>query len=409
MKQAKVPEVVSERPSVLILAESPAEADGIAATLGSEFSRIEIGRPDRAGVDVDRIKPEVIVFGFRSIREAEERHSKLQQSSKRWWEGVHSQIVLVHKDEVRDAYALCDRQIFDDYVLYWPQPYDALHLRLAVTQGARRARFVSQQVRLPQDFAQQLSGSRAAASAATNEATQVGTCLNRVASTLDADPQSARAWLETAERHLTELRSAVQSQAVAWDAIRGWAGAIKQRVLVVEDDPFQQHLLAHILETENFDVQLAASGADALASIRQSRPDLILCEFQLADTDGAALVRKLKTVPALHGVPIIIVTGHSNRAVVVDSIQAGAVDFLVKPLASDVVRQRIRTRIPALRDHDLTESSCSMSEAPHQSAPAAGGEGPTHARIAPNDRSRNLGGNQRERTGPNLIPHRATP
>jgi PleD family two-component response regulator len=114
------------------------------------------------------------------------------------------------------------------------------------------------------------------------------------------------------------------------------------RVLAVDDDPFQHKLLRRILADEPVELMLAVSSAEAMALISEQRPDLILMDLDLPDVDGLETTRRLKASERLSAIPVIMVTGHGDRSTVVDSLNAGAVDFVVKPLDKSVLLAKIQ-------------------------------------------------------------------
>jgi CheY-like chemotaxis protein len=76
----------------------------------------------------------------------------------------------------------------------------------------------------------------------------------------------------------------------------------------------------------------ADDGLQALAVLRKVRPELILMDIMMPDLNGIETMKRIKTIPQAANVPILMITGKSERAVVNESIEAGAAGFLVKPL-----------------------------------------------------------------------------
>ena len=101
--------------------------------------------------------------------------------------------------------------------------------------------------------------------------------------------------------------------------------------MIVDDDDMQRKLVATMLKGENYSLLFAISGMDALALLRKVRPDVILMDITMPGLDGLETTRRLKAVPGLLHVPVIMITGHSEGNVVIDSLSAGAAGFVVKP------------------------------------------------------------------------------
>jgi two-component system OmpR family response regulator len=87
------------------------------------------------------------------------------------------------------------------------------------------------------------------------------------------------------------------------------------RVLVVDDNALQREVVADVLASEGYDVQVAGSGAEALASARTSPPDVVVLDLMLPDTDGATVLAALRTEPALHPFRVVVTTGIRSSSV----------------------------------------------------------------------------------------------
>src|SRR5919201_5136148 len=103
------------------------------------------------------------------------------------------------------------------------------------------------------------------------------------------------------------------------------------RLLLVDDDPGLRALLRTTLEV--FDVELveAASAEEAVASIREQKPDAIVLDVGLPDMDGLELCRSLKRAPLTRSIPVVLLTGHTDAST--DATEAGAAAFLLKPFS----------------------------------------------------------------------------
>lgn len=80
---------------------------------------------------------------------------------------------------------------------------------------------------------------------------------------------------------------------------------------------------------------------EALAILRKRRPDLILMDVGLPDIDGVETTRRLKSVEQFAKIPVIMITGRSEKSVVVESMKAGASSFAVKPFDQDVLCAKV--------------------------------------------------------------------
>lgn len=137
------------------------------------------------------------------------------------------------------------------------------------------------------------------------------------------------------------LKHAVKPQLDAARRLGELAGNTPLRVLVVDDDSFQCKLLERMLGNAGYATLFAHSGAEALALLGRQHPDLILMDVALPDLNGVEITQRLKASPGTAAIPIMMITGHSERPVLAASLKAGAVDFLVKPFDREVLLQKI--------------------------------------------------------------------
>ncbi|MGE0386964.1 MAG: sigma-54-dependent transcriptional regulator [Gammaproteobacteria bacterium] len=103
-------------------------------------------------------------------------------------------------------------------------------------------------------------------------------------------------------------------------------------ILVVDDEPDIRGLLREILEDEGFDVAVAENAEQARQARRTRRPDLILLDIWMPDTDGLALLKEWSRDGELD-VPVIMISGHGTVETAVEATRLGAYDFIEKPLS----------------------------------------------------------------------------
>jgi adenylate cyclase len=124
------------------------------------------------------------------------------------------------------------------------------------------------------------------------------------------------------------------------------------RILVVDDNETNRDILITRLGVHGYELLQAADGEEALASVSQHHPDLILLDVEMPKLDGFEVCRRLKNDPALPFIPIILVTARAASQDVVAGLDAGADEYLTKPLdqAALVARVRSMLRVKALHD-----------------------------------------------------------
>src|SRR5271154_2839429 len=107
------------------------------------------------------------------------------------------------------------------------------------------------------------------------------------------------------------------------------------RILIIDDDVDMCSLLSRYLQRKGFEVDSAHNGAKGIAKVKESKFDVVLCDFRLGDKEGSQVLREIKAInPAT---VVIIITGYSDIKTAVDVIKAGAFDYITKPLIPDEV------------------------------------------------------------------------
>ncbi|MEO1090407.1 MAG: phosphate regulon transcriptional regulator PhoB [Pseudomonadota bacterium] len=132
---------------------------------------------------------------------------------------------------------------------------------------------------------------------------------------------------------------------------------MKPYVLIVEDEPPIQDLLAYNLQTHGFEVGQAYDGEDALVVIAERLPDLLILDWMLPHLSGIEVCRRLRRKPETQRLPIIMLTARAEEPDRLRGLETGADDFIVKPfsVAEVVARSRavLRRSRPALEEPEL--------------------------------------------------------
>jgi two-component system phosphate regulon response regulator PhoB len=158
-------------------------------------------------------------------------------------------------------------------------------------------------------------------------------------------------------------------------------------ILVVEDEPAIQELIAVNLSFAGHQVLRAADAEQAQALIRAELPDLILLDWMLPGASGITLARALRSDDRTRHVPIIMLTAKGAEHDKVDGLEAGADDYITKPFSPKELTARIkavlRRRAPQLTDDVITVGTLKLEPATHR---VSGGDmpvtlGPTEFRL----------------------------
>lgn len=118
--------------------------------------------------------------------------------------------------------------------------------------------------------------------------------------------------------------------------------AVPATILIVDDESQNRKLLEVLLRHEGYLTLSAANGEEALASIARRIPDLILLDIMMPGMDGYQVARLLKASPATSNIPIILVTALTDRGARLAGLDAGAEEFLTKPVDRAELKLRVR-------------------------------------------------------------------
>ena len=124
------------------------------------------------------------------------------------------------------------------------------------------------------------------------------------------------------------------------------------RLLIVDDQPVNIQALYQAF-SDDHQVLMATSGAQALALAASAQPDLVLIDVVMPDMNGHEVCRRLKADPATRDIPVIFVTAHDDEAAEMLGLELGAVDFINKPISSNIVRARVKTHLTLKAQSDL--------------------------------------------------------
>jgi CheY-like chemotaxis protein len=274
---------------VLVASDNSDDLASIADILACDFADVRTSASAaQAAPDFEALKPHVVVLGFAAHDKAQRWLLALHRSSRTANEHRHRTLLLCAKPDLQAAVELVRQGRFDDYVLHGPMSQDGSRLAMSVRALAREA----------------LGGPRGAA---------------------------VREWVES-----VETGDAAPAPAPAGDGARP-----ARRIMVVDDDEVARLLISEALAGEPYELVFAQDGASALGVLRHTRPDLILMDVRLPDTDGVVLTGRLKALPQLASIPVLMISGDAQRETLESSVRAGASGFIVKPFTRAGLVERV--------------------------------------------------------------------
>lgn len=116
-------------------------------------------------------------------------------------------------------------------------------------------------------------------------------------------------------------------------------------ILVIDDDAWVRESIQDLLETNGFQSIVATSGGAGLEVATRMHPDLILCDVQMPDMDGYAVLSALRQNPVIQAIPFIFLTGRSEHLDLRQGMNLGADDFLAKPCSPDELLAALHSRL----------------------------------------------------------------
>lgn len=134
-------------------------------------------------------------------------------------------------------------------------------------------------------------------------------------------------------------------------------------LLIADDDAASREILENRLRASGYEILTARDGQEALGMAREHRPDLILLDVMMPHMTGIEACRHLKSDRALPFIPLIMVTARADSRDVIDGLEAGADEYLTKPIDVDALLARVRSmlRIKALHD-TIREQAAQMEQ-----------------------------------------------
>lgn len=276
--------------SIRVASDSPTEAELVRGLLEDDFSNLTVCVDMASALEcVEPEKPGVLILAFKEIARAESFFRELIRLKPPQDRARQRVIALCTNAEVKAAYERCRSGLFDDYVMFWPVTHDTKRLPLAVHRATREVLGGQEDVKAP------------------------------VENATGPPPEAARK-PENSE-----------------------PPALRPTVLVVDDDDFQRMLSGKVLQASGYQAEFAESGAVALRTLMLAKvyPDVILLDIQMPDMDGLEVLAQLKNAAQLAPIPVIMVSGNNEREIVVRALTLGAVDYIVKPFASQALTTKL--------------------------------------------------------------------
>ena len=316
-------------PTILIATENINDAHDVRRQLADRYKDIFISlNPDNSVQDFEAHEPDVLVLAFDTLAKSECYYLGLYRLGTVVHTHPHRTVILCDKNEVDRAYELCEKEYFDDYILFWPMSHDGTRLLMAVHHALRDL-------------------------AASNTAFGAVELAARARQLEDLEPILERnldhGCIHNVAKSNVQINAWVQEFkqqcAPHVDSVRAMKNTVEKTpatILVVDDEELGRKLLGTVLTPENYSLMFASSGIEAFGLLRKRRPDLILMDMMMPGVDGIETTRRIKSAGQFSAIPIIMVTCNSDKKNVTACFAAGAMDFVVKPFNRSILRDKIR-------------------------------------------------------------------
>ena len=136
----------------------------------------------------------------------------------------------------------------------------------------------------------------------------------------------------------------------------------RAKVFIIDDDASVRAAFQAILAADDHEVTFATNGAEALAELQKHVPDVILLDVMMPAMDGYEVCRRLKGDHRLVHVPVVLVTVLESKEDLVRGLDAGADEFLTKPVAAVELRARVRSMLRIKSQHDRLKAALKTRE-----------------------------------------------
>jgi CheY-like chemotaxis protein len=120
----------------------------------------------------------------------------------------------------------------------------------------------------------------------------------------------------------------------------------QKQILIVDDEPVWLKVLGQLLQTKGYTVKEAASGADALNTLKSYEPDLILLDVRMPDMNGFDLLDHIKKLPKLATKPVVFVSAMDDFHAKKVARELGAADYILKPIDETEVNNVLEKYLP---------------------------------------------------------------
>ncbi|MCJ7435468.1 MAG: response regulator [Anaerolineales bacterium] len=136
----------------------------------------------------------------------------------------------------------------------------------------------------------------------------------------------------------------------------------RPKILIVDDDPVASMAIEGLLSSEPYDLYFASNGLDGMATATTLHPDVILLDVMMPQMDGFEVCRRIRSMPDLAEVPILLITSLDDQSSRISGLRAGADDFVTKPYNSVELFARLQTILRLNRYRRIAEQQSELED-----------------------------------------------
>lgn len=334
---------------ILLVTNSSEELSDIKYLLEMDFPHLTAVLGEEQGVEkFSEIQPAALILAFRQIEQAEEFYLLLHRKYPQAGEQLYQTLLLCTSREAKKAYQLCTTGVFDDYLVDRPL-HDPEKIRLAIEQILVRRKIERELSALHRQNREVSRG----ASSFDHEHRQ------RLAASVQQHTQLQESFGEMEEmlqQHLQEypdvaLEQLLQQTHDVLGSVTAEFGEIERTfsekleslqhqpqqtsILLVDDDDFYREEIASMLERSGYNILEADSGAAALNQLKTVQPKLILLDYMMPGMNGLDTLKQIHQNPRLAELPVIMLTGYSDKTIVRELLKVGISGYIIKPGTRD--------------------------------------------------------------------------
>ena len=134
------------------------------------------------------------------------------------------------------------------------------------------------------------------------------------------------------------------------------------KILIVDDEPKSLYAMEMLLSQESYEICFANNGESALTQVETEAPDLLLLDVMMPDVTGYEVCRRLRADSRWQQLPIVLVTALDRKEDIVEGLEAGADEFLTKPVNGSELRARVRTMLRIKHQYDELQDTLQLRE-----------------------------------------------